>query len=268
VLALVDTEGRLGAVVVCDGVQGVLSVGQRLLAAEHGRITAWGSGLEGPEVFASHPCFNDLHSLRPGADGGVLVASTGVDEVVELAPDGAIRWGWPAMDHGYDHDSFGVPRTLDRVADHRTRRYDTWLHTTHLNSAVPYRHGVLITLFHQGALVFVDRGTGVATEIRTGLSRPHALRWHGELLTLADTARGKAIAGTMSGMTFQPTTTMYAATGWLQDCRLTGEYWVLVDGENSRVRFVNHDGTVLVTDQFDPRWLLYEVEPLPDGWAP
>ena len=38
----------------------------------------------------SHPCFNDLHHVKPGPDGTLFVAVTGLDAVAELSPEGEI----------------------------------------------------------------------------------------------------------------------------------------------------------------------------------
>lgn len=46
--------------------------------------------------YVSLPCFNDVHHVRPspGVDGGLLVANTGLDMVVEIGADDEIRREW------------------------------------------------------------------------------------------------------------------------------------------------------------------------------
>ena len=46
----------------------------------------------------SLPMFNDLHHVRPTADGGVRVVVTGLDMVVECTLDGAVTSLWNAID--------------------------------------------------------------------------------------------------------------------------------------------------------------------------
>jgi hypothetical protein len=51
------------------------------------------------ELLAYHslPCFNDVHHVRPGPDGGLLVASSGLELVLELGPDGQPRRLWNVL---------------------------------------------------------------------------------------------------------------------------------------------------------------------------
>lgn len=46
----------------------------------------------------THPCFNDLHHINISPDGLLYVANTGLDSVVEMAPDGEITRHWSVLD--------------------------------------------------------------------------------------------------------------------------------------------------------------------------
>ncbi|MCG8469672.1 MAG: hypothetical protein MJB57_15940 [Gemmatimonadetes bacterium] len=46
----------------------------------------------------SHPCFNDLHHVRPLPSGNLAVAVTGLDLIVEITRGGDIVREWPALD--------------------------------------------------------------------------------------------------------------------------------------------------------------------------
>jgi hypothetical protein len=46
----------------------------------------------------SLPCFNDLHHVRPSPGGNLIVANTGLDMVLEIAPDGLVVEEWPSLD--------------------------------------------------------------------------------------------------------------------------------------------------------------------------
>jgi hypothetical protein len=46
----------------------------------------------------SIPCFNDLHHVAPNSAGNLLVASTGLDMVIELTRDGDLVREWSALD--------------------------------------------------------------------------------------------------------------------------------------------------------------------------
>src|SRR5262249_5674715 len=45
----------------------------------------------------SLPCFNDLHHVCPAGNGNLLVAVTGLDMVVEIAPSGEILREWGVL---------------------------------------------------------------------------------------------------------------------------------------------------------------------------
>lgn len=66
----------------------------------------------------SHPCFNDLHHVTPGPEGKLYVASTGLDQVVEMSADGDILRQWCVLEdkdvwhrHSPDVDYRKVPTT-------------------------------------------------------------------------------------------------------------------------------------------------------------
>jgi hypothetical protein len=171
-----------------------------------------------------------------------------------------VQWEWWADDFGFECDWFGVKRRLDHGEDHRNVLYDTWLHTTHLNSAVANGSDeILVSLFHQGQIIAIDRAGGTVRTIVSGLRNPHGLRWNGDCLTFADTGSGTAVYGRLVAGDFQQLGEMKIQSNWLQDCQLIGEVWILVDGENSAVIFKQLDGQLLARHQFDERWLLYEV---------
>lgn len=44
--------------------------------------------------YISLPCFNDVHHVRPGPNGNLLVANTGLDMVLELTPGGEVLREW------------------------------------------------------------------------------------------------------------------------------------------------------------------------------
>src|SRR5579883_2884748 len=66
----------------------------------------------------SSPLFNALHSISR-TRRGYLVASTGVDLLVEFNRQGEILWTWWATDHGFDRTPAGRLRRIDKTADHR-----------------------------------------------------------------------------------------------------------------------------------------------------
>jgi len=108
----------------------------------------------------SSPLFNALHSISR-TQRGYLVASTGLDLLLEFNRSGEILWSWWATDHGFESTPDGQPRVLDKLADHRSIQYGTRAQTTHINSAAELPDGrFLASLFHQGMVIASDRETG------------------------------------------------------------------------------------------------------------
>ncbi|HEY1352719.1 MAG TPA: hypothetical protein VGF67_24155 [Ktedonobacteraceae bacterium] len=216
-----------------------------------------------PDVVSS-PLFNALHSISR-TRRGYLVASTGVDLIVEFNRQAEILWTWWATDHGFERTPTGRRRQIDKGADHRTLRYGTLNQTTHVNSAAELPDGrVLATLFHQGTVIAIDRRNGQWQTVLRGLDHPHAVRvLDEEHFTVADTVGGRALLVKLAGQQGQIVAEVPAGTTWLQDCRYDARTncWILVDGKNSRV--VLRGGPAgqepLASFDLDPQWRLYEA---------
>ncbi len=216
------------------------------------------------ENVVSSPLFNALHSISRTRQG-YLVASTGLDLLLEFNRSGEALWSWWATDHGFELTPSGRPRIVDKTADHRTIKYGTLSQTTHVNAAAELPDGrILASLFHQGMVIVIDRETGAWQPVLEGLDHPHAVRvLDEEHFTVADTVHGKALLARVNKAGGRVEEEIDAGTNWLQDCHYDGTYncWILVDGKNSRVslrRGRSGDKTCSQFD-FDPEWRLYEA---------
>lgn len=213
------------------------------------------------------PLFNALHSISRTRHG-YLVASTGIDLLVELNRAGEILWTWWATDHGFDVTPAGQRRELDKSADHRVLKYGTLSQTTHVNSAAELPDGrILATLFHQGTVISIDRASGEWQTVLEGLDHPHAVRvLDEEHFTVADTVHGQALLVNLKGQQASVEVGIDAGTNWLQDCRYDARHncWVLVDGKNSRIilRQGLSGKQLLKQIDLDPEWRLYEAHVL------
>jgi hypothetical protein len=220
----------------------------------------------------SSPLFNALHSISR-TQRGYLVASTGLDLLLEFNRDGEILWSWWATDHGFELMPSGRPRVLDKSVDHRTIKYGTLSQTTHINSAAELPDGrILASLFHQGTVIVIDRETGAWQVVLEGLDHPHAVRVldegiprdkSGDYFTVADTVHGKALLVRTNKKGGHVEEEIDAGTNWLQDCHYDRIHncWILVDGKNSRIslrRGRSGERTFAQFD-FDPEWRLYEA---------
>lgn len=168
----------------------------------------------GEARFCQNPWLNQAHTVEFSVDGKkLLVGSSGFDAVFEFdTASGEVLWQWFAWDHGFDRSKLGhyVVRSAARqrelaVLGHEVllvddpEKYQFGIPTrqkpAHLNSACYDSHGrILVTLFHQGAGYVVDRKTGEAQEVISGLSNPHKLsRRKSGGYFISDTRRGKLI---------------------------------------------------------------------------
>lgn len=164
--------------------------------------------------FCQNPWLKQAHTVEFSADGKkLLVGSAGFDAVLEFdTASGEVVWEWFAWDHGFDRSKLGhyVVRSAARQRElaalgHEVllvddpEKYQFGIPTrqkpAHLNSACYDSHGrILVTLFHQGAGYVVDRKTGEAQEVISGLSNPHKLsRRKSGGYFISDTRRGKLI---------------------------------------------------------------------------
>ena len=168
----------------------------------------------GEAIPCRNPWLTQSHTVEFSADGKrLLVGSAGFDAVFEFdTASGEVVWQWFAWDHGFDRSKLGhyVVRSAARcktlaAMGHEVllvddpAKYEFGIPTrqkpAHLNSACYDSDGrILITLFHQGAGYVVDRNTGEAQEVISGLSNPHKLsrRKRGGYF-ISDTRRGKLI---------------------------------------------------------------------------
>ncbi|HEV2579573.1 MAG TPA: hypothetical protein VGT44_01875 [Ktedonobacteraceae bacterium] len=215
----------------------------------------------------SLPSFNLLHSLSRTAQG-YLVASTGMDAILEFTPQGEPIWSWWATEHGFEETPTGERRFLDTEADYRGIKYGTLAQTTHVNSAAELPDGtILASLFHQGMVIAIDRASGAWRSVLEGLDHPHAVRvLAGDYFTVADTGQGRALLVHLEYGKGTIEAEVSAGTTWLQDCSYDykHDHWILVDGKHSRVTL--RAGTAgekeVARFDLDPEWRLYEVLPL------
>jgi hypothetical protein len=160
------------------------------------------------------PWLNQGHTVEFSPDGKkLLVGSSGFDAVFEFdTTTGGLVWEWFAWDHGFDRSKLGhyvirstAKRRALETAGHQVLLVDdpekykfgipTRQKPVHLNSACyDSDERILVTFFHQGAGYVVDRNTGEAQEVISGLFNPHKFsrRKRGGYF-ISDTKAGKLI---------------------------------------------------------------------------
>lgn len=107
------------------------------------------------------PCFNDVHHVRPSPDGTLLVASTGLDLVLELSPDGDVLNEWSSLETP-------VWERFSREVDYR--RVSTKPHQSHPNYVFFLGDEVWATRFRQRDAISLTRP---GRRIEIGVEKPH-----------------------------------------------------------------------------------------------
>lgn len=264
-VCILDDAGRVESAVE-------LSLAAGMAASEHGTLITTFSGIHEFDPVQgslrldaiSLPVFNALHSISRTRNG-YIVASTGLDLLVEFNLQGEILWQWWATDHGFTLTPAGEQRYLDKAADHRIIKYGTLQQTTHVNSVAELPDGrILATLFHQGTVIAIERETGRWHTVLEGLDHPHSARvLDGNHFTIADTVHGKGLLIRLDGYNGYVEEEVDADTNWLQDCSYSVEHdtWVLVDGKRTRVQLRGGRSGIkaLGSYDFDSEWRLYEA---------
>ena len=266
-LCLIDDFGFSQKTVDLKMAAGMVNTDQGVLITTFSSIHEADSdlGMLKRDVISS-PLFNALHSISR-TERGYLVASTGLDLLLEFDRTGDILWSWWATDHGFEFTPTGSRRELDKFIDYRSVQFGTLAQTTHINSAAELPDGrVLASLFHQGMVIAIDRASGNWQPVLEDLDHPHAVRiLDKNHFTVADTVHGKALLVRIDergghGIVEEA---VDVGTSWLQDCRYDAEYdaWILVDGKHSRLVLRGGragDKSVARID-LDPEWRLYEA---------
>ena len=266
-LCLIDDFGFSQKTVDLKMAAGMVNTDQGVLITTFNSIHEADSdlGMLKRDVISS-PLFNALHSISR-TERGYLVASTGLDLLLEFDRTGNILWSWWATDHGFEFTPTGDRRELDKFVDYRAIQFGTLAQTTHINSAAELPDGrVLASLFHQGMVIAIDRASGDWQPVLEGLDHPHSVRiLDKNRFTVADTVHGKALLVRIDEHSSQGIVeeAVDADTIWLQDCRYDMEYdaWILVDGKHSRLVLRGGragDKSVARID-LDPEWRLYEA---------
>ena len=187
-------------------------VGKRFAVAAGDEVRVYDCESSLAHVYRN-PWFAQLHSVHFSENGKRLLAvSTGFDTVLEFdLTDRKLTWAWNAWDHGYTTSPAGIRLTHGASGTDATSHNEiviadpsrwngfglpTYLTASHLNNAC---YGdddgtILITLFHQGRAVIVERDSGKPQEVMTDLLNPHGFEpgWQGDYL-VTDTRRGRVI---------------------------------------------------------------------------
>jgi hypothetical protein len=102
--------------------------------------------------YLTHPWLNDVHHVVMNNAGNYLVANTGLDQVLELSPDGSIVQEWSVLPGVDTWDRF------DRTIDYR-KVVTTKPHHSHPNYVVEYHGDLWVSRFAQKDLLCLSDPT-------------------------------------------------------------------------------------------------------------
>ena len=215
----------------------------------------------------SNPRMNDLHSVSP-TSRGLLITSSGVDEILEISRDGSLVWRWAATEHGLRRTPTGTIRTLSPREDVRKRMYQTTEQVTHCNSAlVVGRHEerVVATLFHQGMVVDIDRRRGGFTILLEGMTCPHSIRpAAGGGWTCCDSFPGSVV---LLNAQFGLEGLIEGVFDWTQDAFMLNDLIYVADANHHRIAACTTRGSEVVDEFPYPReWKIFSVDVVPREW--
>lgn len=208
----------------------------------------------------THPFFNDLHSLN-FARGKLIVASTGLDMVMQLSAQGDLLGQWRAIENGYCIDQMGNERCIDYSQDHRLMDYPTLTQTTHVNSALPSSQddNILVSLFHQGKVIETSFTGALAKDLVSGMKNPHAINTlQRDEYMVSDTGNGQVLVFDGQG---NIVSMIKGDFNWVQDASpLSNGNIILADSNNSRIVEVNKNGNIIDSYQYPKEWKIYQVK--------
>ena len=227
----------------------------------------------------NHPYFNDLHALQKTSKS-LLVASTGLDGIVEIDNQGTTLFEWFATEHSLTKDKRGKERIIDKTKSHRHIKYPTFRQTTHLNSAVEagettyYKNTIYCSLFHQGQVIAINKENGNYRITMEGLRHPHAIYKTDEGYVLSDTENNRVI---LVDYNFKPKRIIplelnrphkipVLSEHWIQDASfLPNGNLLVLDSNNCRLLEINPKTHTLVDEfTYNKEWKIYQAKYIGD----
>lgn len=238
------------------------------------------NSMHGNRVQVLDPCFdladslattlmNDLHSITASSEG-FLITCSGTDSVLEVTPDGEPLWTWLACEHGFRQTPRGQSMRIDRQHDYRSTLIDTRDQSTHCNSALPAEHNdrdaVLVTLFHQGQLIAIDKQSGKHAALVHGMQNPHNIRRRAGGWVISEARPGAVV---LLDENFWITDVIEKDFNWLQDALPLDDEGQLIIADANNNRFVLWDiahSKPVREMSYSRDWDIYQVEVADPVW--
>jgi hypothetical protein len=246
------------------------------------------------------PWFGQLHSAVFSPDGGrIIVTSTGFESIIEL--DVMTRmslWHWCAWHHGLSQgvsghtihtkslagnaaggpevQVLGEPVNLSRGT--RPFGLPVRLQACHINQSIYDAEDIFAVLFHQGAIIQIDRTSGSHAVRLSGLKYPHGLFRVGlNEYIISDTQSGRFCflndvleitrIVTLDGLPgIRPD--RQRATEWLQCTDRVGDtLFAVVDTHRSKIHLIDVDARTRRSIDVPPDWSVQRAVAAPTKLA-
>jgi hypothetical protein len=165
--------------------------------------------------YVSIPSFNDLHHVRPTADGTLLIANTGLDMVMEVDAAGNVLREWhvlgkdPWQLFSSDVDYRKVPTTKP--------------HRAHPNYVFLFREEVWVTRFEQRDAVCLTRS---GRRMAINIQRPHDGFVCGDLVYFT-TVDGHIVIASLRDLKVKQIINLNEATGAIRALGWCRGLWVI-----------------------------------------
>lgn len=213
--------------------------------------------------------FSNSHSLTKTSKG-YMVASSGLDLIVEVDEEEKIVWEYWFTDHGYQVTPLQQIRRIEKNIDHRKYDYPTLHQTTHVNSAQylnDEKKHVAAVLFHPGELVIIDTRTKKLDVILHNLKCSHHFH-NNDFQTRKSKNNKYIISNTFANKVllldekFKVTKEIgdSKSLNWVQDAIYTSRDTILIaDSNNNRLVETDMEGRIISTWLYNKNFRIFQV---------
>lgn len=183
----------------------------------------------------THPRFNDVHEAKLTNNNTILVASTGIDEILEFNDNRKVIWRWKMWEHvddtpdNYYPSAFGDDENIKDMAMSPDDRF-------HLNHAQYINEDLILASALNHGTFIIDKETDEILVEITDLDECHNPYW------LEDSSIVIAESGNDRIVKVQPTgkfeVMFEGGMEFVKDAdKINDDSWVIADTKNSRVLF-------------------------------
>ncbi len=242
---------------------------------------------EGNQTKLQNPWFSYIHTVQfhPEKDNHILISSSGFDLIQEYNFEtGKPTFEWLAWEHGFNkahNPATGKSIILTRkpteaeqlanqeinhllIEDPATDTLPTAKRAAFINSVTyhPEKPGFLLaTFFHEGKVYQIEKESGRAEEILSGMKNPHGGHIHQQKTIATSTGTGEIFVKEKGNITALSTANLPgkpAGLGemeWVQNTLSVGEHLIAID--SNRTSFI----------VIHPEKKQYDIIPYNNHWA-